>query len=105
MISSFREGATLEMTSSEIPIARCPGNEVDAYYFPFYIKRGVGVEPDFLLLDIHLLHMTAEEKAVMGELVEINCPEDLEGLEYPRDDRGIFIIGEEPEAGPGFPGT
>lgn len=91
------------METSEIPIARCPGNEVDAYYYPFYIKRGVGVEPDFLLLDIHLFHMTSEEKAVMGELIEINNLEDMEKLEFPRDDQGIYIIGEEPSFGLEFP--
>jgi len=81
-------------TDQETPIARCPVNEVEAYYFPFYIKKGVGMEVDFLLLDIHLLHMTSEEKAVMGELIEINCVEDLEEQGFPKDDMGVFIIGE-----------
>jgi len=82
-------------TDQEIPIARCPSNEVEAYYYPFYIKKAVGMEVDFLLLDIHLLHMTSEEKAVMGEVIEINCVEDLEDQGYPKDDRGIFLVGEE----------
>jgi hypothetical protein len=81
-------------TDHEKPIARCPSNEVEAYSFPFYIKKGVGVEADFLLLEIHLLHMTSEEREVMGELVEINSAEDLEEHSFPRDDMGIFIIGE-----------
>jgi len=81
-------------TDQEKPIARCPVNEVEAYYFPFYIKKGVGMEVDFLLLDIHLLHMTSEEKAVMGELIEINCVEDLEEQGFPKDDMGVYIIGE-----------
>ncbi|UCF30024.1 MAG: hypothetical protein JSV26_08030 [bacterium] len=91
------------MDIGEIPIARCPSNEVEAYYYPFYIKKGVGMESDFLLLDIHLFHMTAEEKAVMGELIEINCIEDIEELEYHRDDRGTFIIGEMAASDTEFP--
>jgi len=79
---------------SQIPIAYCPGNEVEAYDCPFFIKKGVGVEADFILLDIHLYHMTSDEQAVMGELLRIDSIEDLEALGYPRDDRGIFIVGE-----------
>ncbi len=81
--------------NNELPIARCPENEVEAWEFPFFIKKGVGMEPDFLLLEIHLYHMTSEEKAVMGELVEVKSAEQLEELGYTVDDRGIFVIGEE----------
>lgn len=81
-------------TEQEKPIARCPSNEVEAYSFPFYVKKGVGVEADFLLLEIHLMHMTSLEKEVMGELLEINSVEDLEEHGFPRDDMGIYIIGE-----------
>ncbi len=81
--------------SKELPIARCPENEVEAWEFPFFIKKGVGMEPDFLLLEIHLYHMTSEEKAVMGELVEVKFAEQLEKLGYTVDARGIFVIGEE----------
>ncbi len=80
---------------NKLPIARCPENEVEAWEFPFFIKKGVGMEPDFLLLEIHLYHMTSEEKAVMGELVEVKSAEQLEELGYTVDDRGIFVIGEE----------
>jgi len=80
---------------NELPIARCPENEVEAWEFPFFIKKGVGMEPDFLLLEIHLYHMTSEEKAVMGELVEVKSAEQLEELGYTVDDKGIFVIGEE----------
>ena len=79
----------------KLPIARCPENEVEAWEFPFFIKKGVGMEPDFLLLEIHLYHMTSEEKAVMGELVEVKSAEQLEELGYTVDDRRIFVIGEE----------
>ncbi|MFV1956926.1 MAG: hypothetical protein ACC669_04110 [bacterium] len=81
--------------SKELPIARCLENEVEAWEFPFFIKKGVGMEPDFLLLEIHLYHMTSEEKAVMGELIEVKSAEQLEKLGYTVDDRGIFVIGEE----------
>ena len=95
------------MTSEEIPIAYCPLNEVEAYEFPFFIKKGVGVEADQLLLEIHMWHMTSEEKAVIGELLPINESKDLEDAGYTTDDRGVYIIGEEekwmggPEFGPG----
>ena len=78
-----------------LPIAYCPLNEVEAWEFPFYIKKGRGVESDQLLLEIHLWHMTGDEKAVMGELVEIRSREDLEEGNYSKDDRGVYIIGEE----------
>jgi hypothetical protein len=81
-------------TDQERPIARCPSNEVEAYYYPFYIKKAVGMEVDFLLLDIHLLHMTSDEKEVMGELIVINSVEDLEEHGFPKDDMGVYIIGE-----------
>jgi len=81
-------------SGSQIPIAYCPGNEVETYGYPFFIKKGVGVETDFILLEIHLYHMTSDEKAVMGELLRIACIEDLEALGYPTDDRGVFIVGE-----------
>lgn len=81
--------------SKDQPIARCPENEVEAWEFPFFIKKGVGMEPDFLLLEIHLYHMTSEEKAVMGELIEVKSAGQLEELGYTVDDRGIFVIGEE----------
>ena len=81
--------------TEERPYARCPANEVEAFYFPFYIKKGVGVEPDFLLLDIHLFHMTSEEKAVMGELIEVTSADQLRELGFPEDDRGVFVIGED----------
>ena len=94
------------MTSEEIPIAYCPLNEVEAYEFPFFIKKGVGVESDQLLLEIHMWHMTPEEKAVIGELLQINEGKDLKDAGYTTDDRGVYIIGEEeswvsgPEFGP-----
>ncbi len=81
--------------SNKLPIARCPENEVEAWEFPFFIKKGVGMEPDFLLLEIHLYHMTSEEKAVMGELIEVKSAEQLKKLGYTVDDKGIFVIGEE----------
>ena len=93
------------MTSDEKPIAYCPLNDVETYEFPFFIKKGVGVESDQLLLEIHLWHMTSEEKAVIGELLQINEIKDLEDAGYTTDNRGVYIIGEE-EAwmpGPGFP--
>ena len=66
------------MTTKEKPTAYCPLNAVEAYEFPFYIKKGVGVEPDQLLLEVHLWHMTDEEMAVMGETREINSTKDLD---------------------------
>ena len=83
------------MSVDEMPIAYCPLNDVGAYEFPFFIKKGVGVESDQLLLGIHLWHMTAEEKGVMGELLEINRKADLDKAGYTTDDRGVYIIGEE----------
>ena len=83
------------MPEDEKPIAHCPLNAVDAFEFPFYIKKGIGVEPDQLLLEIHFWHMTDEEKEVMGELLEINSTEDLEDAGFTTDDRGVYIIGEE----------
>ena len=83
------------MTSNEKPIAYCPLNDVEAHEFPFFIKKGVGVESDQLLLEIHLWHMTSEEKAVIGELLQINESKDLKEAGYTTDDRGVYIIGEE----------
>jgi hypothetical protein len=83
------------MTTKEKPIAYCPLNAVETFEFPFYIKKGVGVEPDQLLLEIHLWHMTDEEKAVMGETLEINSTEDLDDAGFATDERGVYIIGEE----------
>lgn len=77
------------------PIAYCPLNDVEAWDYPFYIKKGRGVEPDQLLLEIHLWHMTSEEKTVIGELIKIAKPEELEESGFAKDDRGIYIIGEE----------
>jgi hypothetical protein len=94
------------MTSNEKPTAYCPLNEVEAFEFPFFIKKGVGVESDQLLLEIHLWHMTSEEKAVVGELLQIDEPGDLQDAGFKTDDRGVYIIGEEenwmpgPEFGP-----
>ena len=94
------------MTSDEKPVAYCPLNDVEAHEFPFFIKKGVGVESDQLLLEIHLWHMTSEEKAVIGELLQINESKDLKDAGYTTDDRGVYIIGEEekwmggPEFGP-----
>jgi len=79
----------------EIPIARCPGNEVEAYDFPFFIKVGVGIETDFLLMEMHLYHMTSEEKEVMGEVVQVNSAKQLDEMGYTTDDRGVYVIGEE----------
>lgn len=92
------------MSVDEIPIAYCPLNDVGAYEFPFFIKKGVGVESDQLLLEMHLWHMTSEEKAVMGELLQINETRDLEDAGYTMDDRGVYIIGEEERwmGGPGL---
>lgn len=94
------------MKNRSQPIAYCPLNEVEAWDFPFYIKRGRGVEPDQLLLQIHLWHMTSEENAVMGELIEIAKLEDLDENGFDKDERGIYIIGEEMDwikgEGPGF---
>ena len=83
------------MTADEKPIAYCPLNEVEAWEYPFFIKKGVGVESDQLLLEIHLWHMTSEEKEVMGELLQINGSEDLTDAGYTKDERGVYIIGEE----------
>ena len=83
------------MTSTELPIAYCPLNDVEAWEFPFYVKKGKGIENDQLLLEIHLWHMTSEEKAVIGELIEIAKREDLEEHGFAMDDRGVYIIGEE----------
>lgn len=92
------------MISDDKPIAYCPLNEVEAWEYPFFIKKGVGVETDQLLLEIHLWHMTSEEKEVMGELLQINQSKDLEDAGYTTDDRGVYIIGEEDNwfPGPGF---
>ena len=79
----------------EKPIAYCPLNDVEAFEYPFFIKKGVGVEADQLLLEIHLWHMTSEEKAVVGEMIQINGTSDLEDAGYTTDDRGVYIIGEE----------
>lgn len=83
------------MQNRSQPIAYCPLNDVEAWDFPFYVKRGIGVEPDQLLLEIHLWHMTSEEKAVIGELIKIGKPEDLDEIGYAKDERGVYIIGEE----------
>ena len=83
------------MSKDEKPIAVCLLNAVEAFEFPFYLKKGIGVEPDQLLLEVHLWHMTDEEKAVMGETLEINSTEDLEDAGFTTDDRGVYIIGED----------
>ena len=94
------------MTADQKPTAYCPLNDVEAYEFPFFIKKGTGVESDQLLLEIHLWHMTTEEKAVMGELLQINEGKDLSDAGYTKDDRGVYIIGEEERwmPSPGFMG-
>ena len=76
----------------EKPIACCPLNGVEAYGFPFFIKKGSGVEPDQLLLEIHLWHMTADEREVMGELLQISKEGDLKEAGYTKDDREVYII-------------
>ncbi len=80
------------MLLNETPIAFCPLNEVEAYEFPFYVKKGVGVESDQLLLEIHLWHMTPEERAVAGEILPIHSREDLETAGFTTDNRGVYII-------------
>ena len=92
------------MSFMEKPIAYCPLNDVEAYEFPFFIKKGVGVEPDQLLLEIHLWHMTTDENAVMGELLKIDESHDLEDAGYTTDSQGVYIIGEEERWMPG-PGS
>jgi hypothetical protein len=82
------------MDKRSLPIAYCPLNDVEAWDFPFYIKKGRGVESDQLLLEFHLWHMTSEEKAVIGELIEILRLEDLENNGFAKDKRGIYIVGE-----------
>jgi len=76
----------------DLPIAYCPLNDVEAWSFPFFIKKGRGVEADQLLLEFHIWHMTGEEKAVMGELIQISGTSDLEEHGYAKDDRGIYIV-------------
>ena len=95
------------MTVDEKPVAFCPLNDVEAFDFPFFIKQGVGVESDQLLLEVHLWHMTAEEKAAAGELLQINESKDLQDAGYKMDDRGVYIIGEAESwmPSPGFPGV
>ena len=103
--SLFRKQRIL-MPSDDKPIAFCLLNDVEAFEFPFFIKKGVGVESDQLLLEIHLWHMTSEEKAAAGELLQINESKDLQDAGYKTDDRGVYIIGETeswmpgPEFGP-----
>ena len=80
------------MNPEETPIARCPVNEVEAYEFPFFIKKGTGIEPDQLLLDIHFYHMTSEERAVIGKILEIHSEAEMADLGYPRDDLGVWVI-------------
>ena len=64
------------------------------------------MESDQLLLEMHMWHMTSEEKAVIGELLQINSSKDLKAAGYTTDDRGVYIIGEaenwmpSPEFGP-----
>jgi hypothetical protein len=75
------------------PVARCPANGVEAYAYPFFVAPARAGAPNFLLLPVHLWEMEAEEKAVLGELVEVRCAEDLERMGFPRDDLGIFVVG------------
>ena len=89
------------MTVDEKPVAFCPLNDVEAFEFPFFIKQGLGVESDQLLLEIHLWHMTSEEKAVIGELLQINESKDLQEAGYTTDRRGVYIIGEDERWKPG----
>jgi hypothetical protein len=83
------------MESDIKPVAFCPVNEVEAYEFPFFVKKGTGVEPDQLLLEIHLWHMTSGEREAMGDLLPIQGAEDLAKAGYTKDDRGVYIIGGE----------
>jgi len=85
------------MDDRTLPIAYCPLNEVEAWSFPFFIKKGRGVEADQLLLEFHIWHMTGEEKDVMGELIQISEISNLEEQGFPKDNRGVYIIGEEEE--------
>jgi len=75
-----------------LPIAYCPLNDVEAWDFPFFIKKGKGIEDDQLLLEFHLWHMTAEERAAMGEVLRITSILELEEQGYRKDDRGIYVI-------------
>jgi len=83
------------MKVHEKPIAWCPLNDVEAYEYPFFIKKGVGVESDQLLLEIHLWHMTPGERSTAGKLLRVNEDKDLTDAGYTKDDRGVYIIGEE----------
>jgi len=76
----------------KFPIACCHVNEVEAWDFPFFIKKGKGIEDDQILLDFHLWHMTEEEKTAMGNLIRISSPQDLEDIGYRKDDRGVYIV-------------
>jgi hypothetical protein len=73
-------------------IAYCPINEVEAYYYPFYIKKGKSVESDQLLLDIHFLHLTSDERLHMGPVIEINSEEELLAQGFTKNDKGVYIV-------------
>ena len=80
------------MEKEELPIAYCPVNDVEAWDFPFLIKKGRGIEDDQILLEFHLWHMTEQEKAALGEVIRVSSLEDLDGLGYRKDDRGVYIV-------------
>jgi len=75
------------------PIARCPGNGVEAFSFPFHIARGRDGAADFLFLEVHLWNMSEGEKAEAGDMVEVTSASQLEEMGYPRDPVGVFIVG------------
>lgn len=80
------------MKTARKPVAYCPVNEVEGYEFPFFIKKGTGIESDQLLLEIHLRHMTAGERGAIGELLRVDRPGDIDEAGYTKDDRGVYII-------------
>jgi hypothetical protein len=82
------------MPGKNHPIAYCPLNDVEAWDFPFFIKKGLGMESDQLLLEVHLWHLTSEDKEFTGQYLEIKGPDDLKKTGYTTDDRGVYIIRE-----------
>jgi hypothetical protein len=74
------------------PIAICRANEVEAWYFPFFLRPASDLEPAFLFLEDHLYNMTADLEGVLVGMVRIDSEEDLKERGYFPGEDGIYYL-------------
>ena len=74
------------------PIAICRANEVEAWFFPFFIRPANDLEPAFLFLEDHLYNMTADLEGVLVGMVRIESEMDLREQGYFPAEDGIYYL-------------